>query len=291
MRKTYIISNYLFLVPFMGFYAVFMLWPVVHGAFLSFFDMTLLSPESSFVGLQQYRKLVSDPLWWKSLLNTLIFTALSLSGITLFSLLAALIVNSPKLKGRVVYRVVFFAPFVISVSAMSIIWQWMLNTDFGLLNYYLGRIGLPKVNWLGSSRLVLPSLSLATIWWQFGLPMLIFLAGLTSISREFYEAAVIDGAGAWRKFISITIPLLKHATMFVLLTQFVFNFQAFGQFFIFFPSGGANYNALSLVLYLYQNGWRFFLLSYAATIGVMIVLVMMAIVIPLIKWFGTIVEY
>lgn len=291
MKRTYIASNYLFLLPFLGFYGVFMLLPVVHGAILSFSDKTLLSPESSFVGLKQYEKLFSDSLWWKSLLNTLIFTTLSVSGVTFLSLLAALIVNSRVLSGNVIYRVIFFVPFVISVSAMSIIWQWILSTDFGVLNYYLSRIGLPKVDWLGDSRLVLPSLSLATIWWQFGFPMLVFLAGLTTIPKHFYEVAVIDGAGAWRRFIFITLPLLKHATMFVVLTQFVFNFQAFGQFFIFFPSGGADYNALTLVLYLYQNGWRFYLLSYAATIGIMIVIVMMAIILPLIRWFGTIVQY
>ncbi|MEZ4715213.1 MAG: sugar ABC transporter permease [Caldilineaceae bacterium] len=175
------LGNVLFVAPFMLLFSVFTLGPIFYSIYMSFFDWEILATVHPFVGLGNYRDLMTDDLWWLSLRNTLYFAFLTAAGNTVFSLAVALGVDQP-LIGRDIFRTVFYSPVVMSVAVMAIILGWMMNTQFGVVNYLLAWFGLPTVPWLSSSRMVIPSLSIATIWWTFlGFPMLIYIAGLQNI--------------------------------------------------------------------------------------------------------------
>jgi multiple sugar transport system permease protein len=266
-------TAYLFLAPFLIFFIIFIARAVVTGVYISFFDWNVLSPKNSFVGLRNYQALVNDPLWWTSLRNTAIFAVLTTVGTTVVALAAALAVNNP-IRGRDFFRVIFYAPGVLSVGVVGIIWQWLLDTQFGVINYGLHLLGLPKVPWLSSADLVLPSLSLVTIWWGFGFPMLVLLAGLQGIPEQLYEAARIDGANTPQIFRFITLPLLRPTILFVTVTQLIAQFQVFGQPYIITNGGGPGQASYTVIIYLYQQAVRYLHAGYASAIAIGLAIVM-----------------
>lgn len=267
------ISAYLFIAPFFLFFLVFTARAVISGINVSFYDWNVLAPTHKFLGLKNYETLLNDPLWWTSLRNTAIFAVLTVAGTTVVALAAALVVNQP-IRGRDFFRVVFYAPGVLSVGVVGIIWQWMLDKDFGVVNYGLNLIGLPKVEWLSNANIVLPSLSLVTVWWGFGFPMLLFIAGLQGIPDSLYEAARIDGANSRQLFFRITLPLLRPTLLFVTVTQFIAQFQVFGQPYIITNGGGPGQASYTVIIYLYQQAVRYLHAGYGAAIAIGLAVVM-----------------
>lgn len=266
-------GNFLFVLPFMLLFSVFTLVPIFYSIYMSFFEWEILAKAHRFVGLRNYQDLYVDSLWWISLRNTLLFAFMTAIGNATFSLLVAIGVNQP-IRGRDFFRTLFYAPVVLSVAVMGIIISWMMDSQFGIFNYLLAWVGLPKIPWLSSSRMVLPSLSLATIWWTFGFPMLIYLAGLQGIPESLYEAARIDGANSWNLTRYITLPLLRPVILFVAVTQLIAHFKIFGQPYI-MTAGGPGRSSFVVTMYLYETAWRFFRMGYGTAIAIGLALVIL----------------
>lgn len=214
---------------------------------------------------------------------------MTVAGTTVISLFAAVAVNRP-MRGGTFFRVLLYAPSLLSVGVVGTTWQWLLNTQFGIINYGLSLIGLQPLNWLGDGNLVLPALSLTTIWWGFGFPFLIFIAGLQGIPEVLYEAARIDGANGQQLFRYITIPLLRPTILFVTVTGFIANFQVFGQNYI-MTRGGPGFASYSVIYYLYQVAWQAFRMGYGAAIAITLAVIITIFTVTQFRLLGQRVEY
>jgi len=254
----------LFLAPsFIGF-AVFTLIPVVASLAFSFVDWNLIhSPK--YVGLANYREALNDPIFWKVMRNTAYYTAGSVPlGIAL-SLGLAVLLNR-KLRGVEFLRTLYFLPVVSSTVAVSLVWKWLYEPNFGLINYALSLVGISPIGWLTSTTWAMPAVILLSVWKGLGHSMVIFLAGLQGIPRQLYEAAEIDGASRWRQFWDITRPLLSPTTFFVLVISIIGSMQVFSQVFVMTNGGPAN-STSTIVYYIYQKGFNEFRMGYASTLS------------------------
>jgi multiple sugar transport system permease protein len=224
-----------------------------------------------FAGWQNYLTLIKDPLFIQSMANTVYFTVVSVPLGLAASLLIALVMNQ-KLKGILVYRTAFFAPVVTSVTAIALVWSWILSSDFGLFNYILGLLHLPGQDWLASTTWAMPSVILVSVWWGLGYDMVIFLAGLQGIPDIYYEAAKIDGAGSVKQFFHITLPLMTPYIFFVLVMSLISSLQVFTQCYMMTKGGPAN-ATLTIFYYLYKNGFMYFKMGYASAMAYVLFIV------------------
>ena len=262
--------NYLFILPHMLFFLAFVVWPVIFGFWISFHSWEIISPRKPFIGLGNYEELLMDDIFFRSLWNTVRFAGFTVAGETIFGLAAALLVNQ-RFPGRTAVRIIVFAPRVLSVATMGIIWQWMMNRDWGFINYVLSLFGISGINWL-DRHWVVPSMAGSTVWWVIGFAMIIYLAGLQNIPEHLYEAARIDGASEWQQFRSITLPLLAPTTLFVVVTSFIAHMQFFGQVLTMttgggLQPGGPDYASISVVMYLVDNAFRYYRMGYASAMA------------------------
>jgi multiple sugar transport system permease protein len=274
------LPNYLFVLPHFLFFLVFLAIPVFFGLYISFHSWEIISPKKPFVGLENYEYLAIDDIFIKSVSNTIRFATQTVITQVLFGLALALLVNQ-RFPLRLWVRIIFFAPVVLSIATKGIIWQWLMNMDWGFINFMLSELGLPAVNWLGDPNMVIPSISLATTWWVAGFTMVLYLAGLQNIPEHLYEAAKIDGANEWSLFRHITVPLLMPTTLFVVATAFIAHMQVFGQIYL-MTQGGPFHSSISVVFYLYDNGFRYFRMGYASAMA--FVLAMMILVVTVIQF-------
>lgn len=287
LRKQ--LPNYLFVLPHLAFFLVFLAGPVFFGLWISFRSWQIISPEKPFIGLGNYRYLFADDIFLRAVGNTVRFAILTVVQQACLGLFLALLVNQ-RFPLRLAVRVVIFAPVVISVATMGIIWQWLMNKDWGFINYLLTSIGAEKVNWLGSPTLVLPSISWATVWWGCGFTMIIYLAGLQNIPEHYYDAGKIDGATAFQLFRFITLPLLMPTTLFVLVTLFIGHMQVFGQVYL-MTLGGPDYASESIIMYLYDQGFRYFRMGYAAAMAFVLAAVILVVTLIQFRLLGRRIEY
>ncbi len=255
---------FIMLLPNLAGFAVFTCWPVVASFFLSFTKWDLLQP-IQFVGLQNYMDLFSDETFIKVFWNTLYFTAVSVPiGIAL-SLSLAIALNQG-LRGMKFYRAAYFLPVVSSMVAVAVIWQWIYNPEYGLLNFLLSLIGISGPNWLTSTTWAMPAVILTSIWKGLGFNMLIFLAGLQGIPEHYYEAAEMDGANWLQKFWRITVPLLSPTTFFVTVMAVINSFQVFDSVYLMTQGGPARSTSV-MVHYIYENAFQFFRMGYASAMS------------------------
>jgi multiple sugar transport system permease protein len=266
------IAAYLFLTPFLIFFLIFVVRAVILAVQMSFYDYMILRPVRPYIGFDNYVELFNDDVWWIALRNTIYFTFMTVIGTTLVALAAAMAVTRP-IQGQGFFRVLLYMPSLFSVGAVGLIWVWLLNSQFGVINYALTVVGVRPINWLGRPDLVLPALSLTTVWWSFGFPMLLFIAGLQSIPDQYYEAAKIDGANSRQVFFYITLPLLRPTILFVTVTGFISHFQVYGQPFI-MTAGGPGRSSYTVIFYLYQVAWTAFRMGYGAAVAVAVAVIM-----------------
>jgi len=264
--------SYLFIAPAIILFSAFVFVPVIASFFLSFTKYNTLSAPV-WVGLDNYRRIFfNDPRFWKALRNTTIYAAGVVPvGISISLFLAVAI--DRKIKFMNFYKSAFFMPVVTSVVAISVIWKWLFAGEkYGLINYWLMKIGINPVDWLMSPTWTLPAIMIMSIWAGLGYNMILLLAGLQTIPRTFYEAADIDGATSWHKFWHITFPLLRPTLLFVVIMSMINSFQLFEQVYIMTSGtgegvGGVLDCALSLVAYLYERGFQRFEMGYASALA------------------------
>ncbi len=280
---------YLFLAPFLVFFSIFTVRAIISAVDVSFYEWQVLRPNRPFIGLSNYIELFNDQVWWIALKNTLVFAVMTVAGTSVVALMAALAVTRP-IRGQNFFRVLLYMPSLLSVGAVGLIWVWLLSTQFGVINYGLSFLGIRPINWLGDEGLVIPSLSLTTVWWGFGFPMLIFIAGLQGIPEQFYEAARIDGANGRQLFLHITLPLLRPTILFVTVTGFIAHVQVFGQPFI-MTSGGPGRASYTVIYYLYEIAYRAFRMGYGSAVAITIAVIIAAFTIAQFRLIGQRVEY
>lgn len=257
-------TPYFFILPAYVVFLVFMFGPMVFSLVVSFFNWTgIKSPK--FTGMENLKGVFTDPVFWLSVRNTLLYSAVSLFIVVPLSLLLALALDSPRLRGRLAVRAIYFAPIVTSTVAISQTFLMLFNTDFGLINRM---VGIP-IDWLGSRSLALVPVIVVVIWRWLGLTSIYFLAGLQGVDRELYDAARVDGAGMLQRFFSVTLPQLRPMTFFVSMIILIGSMQIFDEPQI-LTGGGPSNATRSVVQYLYLRGFTQFRFGYASAIGLVL---------------------
>lgn len=267
-RKTYPLV--IFLAPALAAIGLFFFVPVLAALVLSFTDFDIYAlgnfSVARFVGLRNYVQIVNDPLFWKALKNTLYFLLVGGPLSIAVSLGAAILLNAKMVRWKPLFRFVYFAPVVTTLVAVAVVWRFIYHPRFGLLNYALGLFGINPIDWLGDPNWAMPAMILLAVWKNFGYNMIIFIAGLQNIPAELYEAASIDGAGFWQRFWSVTLPLLAPTTVFITIITMIGYFQFFAEPYVMTQGGPLN-STLSIVLLMYQQGFRWWSMGYAAAIA------------------------
>ncbi|MBL7029232.1 MAG: sugar ABC transporter permease [Candidatus Marinimicrobia bacterium] len=270
-------SPTLFLAPALSLIAVFFFIPVVASFLMSFTDFDIYSLADSsnarFVGLENYKNLLSDPLFWKAMRNTLYFVFIGVPLSLIFSLATALLLNSKLIRFMSLFRLAYFLPVVTTLVAVAVVWRYIYHPSFGLVNYLLSLIGVGTVDWLGNPKWAMPALILMAVWKNFGYNMIIFIAGLQNIPPELYESARIDGAGKWQEFLHITLPMLMPTTVFVSIITIIGYFQLFAEPYV-MTQGGPMNATLSIVLLMYQEGFRWWRMGYSASLAFVLFLIL-----------------
>ncbi len=263
-------AGHWFVAPALLLILVFFVGPIVGAVFLSFTDFDIYAlgnlADLRFNAPDNYVDLLGNPLFWTALWNTFYFVALGAPLSIGVSLGAALLVNSQLVRFKGLFRTVFFLPVVTTLVAMAVVWRYLYHPRYGLLNYGLGLIGIDPIDWLGDPLWAMPAIILMAVWKNFGFNMVIFLAGLQSIPQSLYESASMDGAGHWHQFRHVTLPMLAPTFLFVGIITMIGYFQLFAEPYV-MTRGGPSDSTLSIVLLMYEQGFRWWNLGYAAAIA------------------------
>ena len=273
-------AAFLFLAPGLLIIGLFFLLPVAAVLLLSFTDFDLYAladlGNTRVVALENYRKLLTDGVFWIALRNTLVFALVGGPLTLVLSLGAALLVNARLARFKGFFRTVFFAPVVTTLVGVAVVWRYLYHPRFGLINYVLGWFGIPPLDWLSDTTWALPAIILLSIWKNFGYAMVLFLAGLQSIPPQLYEAARIDGAGIWREFRHVTLPLLAPTFLFVGIITSIGYLQIFAEPYVMTRGGGPVNSTLTVVLFMYKEGFRWWNMGFAAAVALVLFLVILA---------------
>ena len=275
------LTPYLFLAPYLVLFGVFVLAPALYGIYISFFNWDYLLPGKPFVGLENYINLftpgssTSGP-FWQSMEATGKFTLYSVPFLVVIPLLIALVLNQ-KFPGRDFFRAMYFAPYVLGVATIGILWRYMLDPNVGIVNYYLEKLGAPEnIPWTTATPWVWVSLVGVTVWWTLGLNAIIYLAGLQDINQELYEAAKVDGANRWQRFLNVTIPGLRPVLLFVLTTTILASANVFGQAYV-ITQGAPGDETRVAIMYIAEEGLRQFRMGSAAAMSYVLALALILI--------------
>lgn len=261
----------LFLAPGMAVIGLLFLLPAAASFLLSLTDFDIYALADirhvRVVGLRNYERLFADQLFWRALWNTFYFSLLAGPLTVSLALGSAMLVNARVTRVKGLFRTIYFAPVVTSLVAVAIVFRYIFHVRVGLLNQFLALLGVAPIDWLGDPRLAMPAIVLLAVWKNFGYSMIIFVAGLQSIPGELYEAARIDGASRWQQFRHITIPMLAPTFLFVGVVTAVGYLQLFAEPYVMTPDGGPLKSTLSVVMLMYEQGFRWWSLGYAASIA------------------------
>jgi multiple sugar transport system permease protein len=259
-----------FLAPALALIGIFFFLPVAASFFLSVTDFDIYAvgdlSNARFVGVRNYAELFRNPLFWTAVRNTFYFALVGGPLTVAVALAAALLVNAKVVRFKSVFRTIYFVPFVTTLVAVAIVWRYLYNPQYGLLNYAIGLVGIDPINWLGDPKWAMPAIILLAVWKNFGYHMLIFIAGLQAIPDELYEAAELDGAGALRRFWHVSLPMLAPTFFFVGVVTMIGYFQLFAEPYV-MTLGGPLRSTTSLVLLMYEEGFRWWRMGVAAAIA------------------------
>jgi multiple sugar transport system permease protein len=272
-------AGWFFIAPALALIAVFFFVPVVGSLLLSVTDYDIYAiadaSNARFVGLANYAELLRNPIFWTAVRNTFYFAVVGGPLTVLASLVAALLINARLVRFKGFFRTVFFVPFVTTLVAVAIVWRYLYHPQYGLFNYTLGWFGIGPIDWLGDPRWSMPAIIMLAMWKNFGYSMLIFIAGLQTIPRELYEAADLDGAGTFAQFRHVTLPMLAPTFLFVGVITMIGYFQLFAEPYI-MTAGGPLRSTTSLVLLMYEEGFRWWRMGTAAAVAFILFAIILA---------------
>lgn len=300
MKTKWKITPYLFLLPALIIIVAFRLIPIVMSFVLSFFDWSIQGT-GKFIGLKNYAYMFKDPVFWQSMSNTFWLVVILVPATIVLSLLFAVLLNKIKYL-KSLFRIVYFVPFVTSLVAVSIVWKLIFNEQTGLMNTFLGYVGIAPQAWLSEHRGIFllmfekwgmgnlpqffhgPSQALfaiiiMTVWKGLGYNTIIYLAGLQNISKVYYEAAEIDGAGKLRQFWNVTVPLISPTTFYVLIMTTITSFQTFSQIYLMTEKGGPLNTTKLIVYYIYERGFDLLEMGYASAVALALFVIILALTI------------
>ena len=287
MARREAIAGYLFTAPAVLGFLIWIAGPMLFSAWLSLTEWDLLSPPQ-FVGFSNYVTMFQEPLFWQSLKVTFYFTLVSVPLFQVAALAVALLMNV-KVRGISVFRTIYYLPSIVPVVANAMLWAWILNSDFGLLNAVLRYFGLPKVLWLQDPTWAMPALITMSLW-GIGGAMLIYLAGLQGVPQQLYEAAELDGANFWHRFRHVTIPMLSPVIFFNLLMGLIGALQTFTQGYI-MTNGGPENSTLFYALYIYRQAFTNFQMGYAAALAWVLFMIVLVLSVFVFRYLGQQVHY
>lgn len=251
--------------------------PIFQTLYLSFFKSGAFGKGNIFVGLDNYKRLLADEQVWDAVRNTLLYTCLVVPITIIIALLLAVVLNG-KIKGKCIYRTIYFIPMVAAPAAVTMVWKWLYNNQYGLINHILKSMGLEGVNWIDNPKVAMISIVIIGIWSTVGYSMVLLLAGLQEIPRDYYEASEIDGANAVKQFFSITVPLISPTLFFVLVTSIITAMQVFDVIYMMIDVTSPSYNStVSLVYLFYNNSFKYSDKGYGSAIVMLLLLIIMII--------------
>jgi multiple sugar transport system permease protein len=274
----------LFVAPFLVLFGFFLLWPTLSGLWNSFFNKSLAGVGGEFLGLANWREVFHDPAVWSSLKNTLVFTAMSTPPLVLTALVMALLANRTGVFGWFL-RFAYFAPFVLPATVVTLIWVWIYQPGFGLVNGLLTSAGFAEIDWLNTENRAMLAVVITTVWWTVGFNFLLYLAALQGIPEHLYEAAAIDGAGDRQKLVRITLPLLSRTTGLIVVLQLVASLKIFDQIYL-MTVGGPNFSTRPIIQYIYESGFTSYRIGYASAISYLFFVVIVIVSIAQFKLFS-----
>ena len=264
------LTGWAFAAPFVILFGVFLAFPILASFILSFTSFglrDLANPiGTTFVGLKNYIDLLGDTKFWTSLLNTFYFVVVGVPLTLALGLLIANALNRGVTRFRTAFRVGYYLPVITSIVAIAVVWRFLLNPDVGLVNMLLGAVGINGPAWLADPVLAMPAIIAMAVWRNLGFAMVVFLAGLQAIPASLYEAASIDGAGRWQAFRFVTIPMLRPTILFMTVITTIGYLQLFEEPFV-MTDGGPLDKTLSVTMYMYQQGFKFFHQGYASAVA------------------------
>ncbi|WBO66524.1 carbohydrate ABC transporter permease [Streptomyces camelliae] len=262
-----------FVAPFLLLFTVFVIWPLLRGVYLSFTDANITGQGESFIGLGNYREALEDPLMWNALGHSAYFTLLVVPCITVLAFLLAMLAHHIE-RGKWLWRLCFFAPFLLPSTVAGNLWQWLFNPGTGMVNYVFGG----NTPWLTDKSYAMLAIVIETLWWTVGFSFLLYLAALQSIPAHLYEAAKLDGAGAWHRMVHITLPMLRNITGLVIALQILASLQVFDQAVTMMDFGpGPENSTRTFVQYTLEEGFTSYRVGYASAISVIFFVIIAAV--------------
>lgn len=288
-RRRQVVWGYAFLAPALVLFALIVVYPLLYALWLGFYDWPVFG-EKTFVGLGNYARMLSDPLFRKSLVNTVYWTCCVVPVTVVISLAVALLLEVKFLKGRGLFRTIYFIPVVTSMVGAAFAWKWLFEPTFGVINWLLGLVGIRGPGWLASTTWALPAMMAVGVWKQVGFAMVIFLAGLQTIPKELKEAATVDGASPTQQFFRVILPLLNPTVVLVLVMLVINAFRVFtipyvmsAGGFTWATPGGPLDSTRVLVLHIYDMAFSKFQVGYASATAFALLAIIMVVTIIQIK--------
>lgn len=271
-------AGWFFIAPALALIGIFFFLPVIGSLLLSVTDFDIYAiadrANARFVGLRNYIDLFHNPVFWAAVRNTFYFALVGGPLTVAVSLTAALLVNARVVRFKGLFRTIYFVPFVTTLVAVAIVWRYLYHPQYGLLNYGLGLVGIGPIDWLGDPRWAMPAIIFMAVWKNFGYNMLIFIAGLQNIPLELYEAAELDGAGPLHRFRHVTLPMLAPTFLFVGVITMIGYFQLFAEPYV-MTAGGPLRATTSLVLLMYEEGFRWWRMGVAAAVAFVLFIIIL----------------
>lgn len=274
---------YIFIAPWLLSVIIFDLYPFIANVVLGFTDFKMGASTLNWIGFTNYARMLNgDELFLKSLGNTIIYSAVSVPLSLLLAFSIALLLNM-RIRAMGAFRVIYYIPSIVPIVASAVLFSWLFNTRYGVINEFLFQLGLPTQRWLTSAGTILPTLIVISLW-GFGAQMVIFLAGLQSVPEELYEAVAIDGGGSGQRLLHVTIPLMTPVIFFNLVIGVIGSFQSFALVYVLFgPDGGTLQSGLLYVVHIYNNVFRYFNLGYASALTVVLFIIVLALTLVMVK--------